>query len=327
MKKVLLCEPIDPKGVAILENAGFEVVVSPSVDTETLAELVKGAYGMIVRTSRLDNRVLDAAHDLKIIARHGIGVDNIDIDYASKKGFLVARVLNANAYSVAEYSVTSMMTLGRKLASADQLIRTGKLSDKAASLVGLVKKYNTGGAEIKGKTLGIIGIGSIGSIIANLAVALGVSVIAYDPFVSSAPAGITLVKTLDDLLAQSDFITINVPLTNSTANMIDKQFFSKMKKTAYLINASRGGIVNEQDLTDALNNDVIAGAAVDVFSTEPPQLDNPLFQAKNAILTPHIAGTTQEAIQNLSIGSAQAIVDFAAGKNPTYIVNPQILQK
>ncbi|WP_178021485.1 NAD(P)-dependent oxidoreductase [uncultured Paenibacillus sp.] len=325
--KILLCEAINPKGVALLERHGFEVVVSPSADAETLKRLSRDVYGIIVRTSPLPKEVIESAPELSIISRHGIGVDNIDVDAASERGILVSRVLNANAYSVAEYIIASMMTLGRNLFPADRLIRTGKLSDAGASLPGLVNRYKAGGSEIKGKKLGIIGFGSIGSIIAELVKSLNVSVYVYDAFVNTDNPNVTQVNTAKELYEISDFVTINVPLTEATKNLVTLETLKQMKPTAYLINASRGGIVNEADLADALNRDMIAGAAVDVYSVEPPELDNPLFSAKNVILTPHIAGTTTEAIENLSVGAAQAIVDYHLGKTPAYVVNQAVLEK
>ena len=326
-KKVLLCEKINPKGTAILEENGFEVVVSPSTDSSVLKELCADVYGIVVRTSPLPKEVIEAAPNLEIIARHGIGVDNIDIPAATAQNVLVSRVLNANSYSVAEYIVSAMMTLGRNLMKADQLIRTGKLSVSGASLPGLVGKYNVGGSEIKGKKLGIIGCGSIGSLIADIVKSLQITVYVYDKFATIDNPNIVQVETAEEIYTDCDFITINVPLTEGTKNMISLDTLKQMKSSAYLINASRGGIVNEEDLTQALNQDIIAGACVDVFSVEPPEMTNPLFQAKNVILTPHIAGTTKEAIENLSIGAAQAIVDFSQGKQPAFVVNPEILKK
>lgn len=325
--KILLCEAINPKGLALLEQQGFEVVVSPSTDVETLISLSQDVYGMIVRTSPLPREVIEAAPNLSIISRHGIGVDNIDVEAATERGILVSRVLNANAYSVAEYIVASMMTLGRYFFPADHLIRTGKLSEPGASLPGLVNRYKVGGSEIKGKKLGIIGFGSIGSIIADLVQSLGVSIYVYDEYVKTKSPNVTQLSTAQELYELADFVTINVPLTETTKNMVTLETLKQMKPSAYLINASRGGIVNEADLAEALNQNIIAGAAVDVYSVEPPELVNPLFSAKNVILTPHIAGTTAEAIENLSIGAAQAIVDFHAGKTPAYVVNPAVLEK
>ncbi|MCM3699491.1 hydroxyacid dehydrogenase [Paenibacillus macerans] len=325
--KILLCEAINQKGMALLERHGFEVVVSPSTDVDTLKKLSRDVYGIIVRTSPLPREVIESASNLSIISRHGIGVDNIDVDAATERGILVSRVLNANAYSVAEYIIASMMTLGRNLFPADRLIRTGKLSEAGASLPGLVNRYKAGGNEIKGKKLGIIGFGSIGSIIAELVKSLHVSVYVYDEYVKTDNPNVIQVNTAKELYEISDFVTINVPLMETTKNLVTLETLKQMKPTAYLINASRGGIVNEADLAEALNQDMIAGAAVDVYSVEPPELDNPLFSAKNVILTPHIAGTTAEAIENLSVGSAQAIVDYHLGKTPAYVVNQAVLKK
>ncbi|MDF2927005.1 MAG: D-isomer specific 2-hydroxyacid dehydrogenase NAD-binding protein [Paenibacillaceae bacterium] len=326
-KKVLLCEKIAPKGAALLEEHGFELVVSPSTDVETLKNLSRDVSGIIIRTSPLPREVIESAPHLSIIARHGIGVDNIDLEAATERGVLVSRVLNANSYSVAEYIVSAMMTLGRNLFPADRLIRTGKLSDTGASLPGLVSKYKAGGSEIKGKRLGIIGFGSIGSIVAELVKPLNVAVAVYDEYVKTDSPNVIQVGTAQEIYETSDFVTINVPLTETTKNLVTLAALKQMKPTAYLINASRGGIVHEQDLADALNGGIIAGAAVDVYSVEPPELNNPLFAAKNVILTPHIAGTTAEAIENLSVGAAQAIVDFHRGEKPAYVVNPEVWKK
>lgn len=326
-KKILLCEEINAKGRRLLEDNGFEIVVSPSTDTNVLKALCQDVYGIIVRTSPLRKEVFEDAENLAIISRHGIGVDNIDIEAASEQGVLVSRVVNANTYSVAEYIVAAMMTMGRNLVPANSLIRTGKLSESGSSLPGLVSKYKAGGSEIKGKKLGIIGFGSIGSVISELVESLNISVYVFDKFITINNPNITQVDSVEDIYQHCDFITINVPLLDSTKNMVTEETFKLMKPNAYLINASRGGIVNEEDLTQALNNDVIAGACVDVFSVEPPQLENPLFNAKNVILTPHIAGTTTEAIENLSIGAAQAIIDYSNGKMPEYTVNCELLKK
>ena len=326
-KTILLCEKINKKGEQLLIDAGFKVKIASSIQPEVLKEEIKGVYGVIVRTSSFPKEVIEAGDALKIISRHGIGLDNIDIPQASKQNVLVANVRGANTYSVAEYAVSAMMTLGRSFFRADQLMRQGKFSDSSASLPGLVSRYHAGGNEIKGKTLGIVGFGDIGKQIVSLTQGLGIDILVYDAFVDIDSPDVTQVSSLDELLTQADFVSLHIPLTANTSGLINTHSFKAMKETAYLINASRGGIVNEADLKEALNSGDIAGAAVDVFETEPPQMDSPLFSADNIILTPHIAGTTQEAIENLSTGAIQNIIDFASGKLPKFAVNAEDLTK
>lgn len=326
MTKVLLVEPIHETGIKILQQAGLEVVVSPSVATETLMDLVKdNIFGIIVRTSPLAGEVLAAGKHLKIIGRHGIGVNNIDLAAADKLNILVANVPDANAYSVAEYVITAVMTLSRRLVQGDAALRAGQLSQAGASLPGLVKKYQLGGNELPGRCLGIIGLGKIGMQAAGMAAGLlKMEVLAYDPYRTEAPPGVTLVKDAQEIFRQADFITLNTPLTSETENMLNAAVLGTMKPTAYLINAGRGELIDEQALADALKQGTIAGAALDVFREEPPSLSNPLFSAPNVLLTPHVAGSTEEAVERLAIGAAQAVADWFGGRKPANIVNPQV---
>lgn len=326
MAKVLLVEPIHDSGIQILKQAGLETVVAASTDTEALIAAVQDdIFGIIIRTSRLEGRVLEAGRQLKIIGRHGIGVNNIDLPTADRLGVLVANVPDANSYSVAEYVITAVMTLSRKLVQGDAALRAGRLSQSGASLPGLVKKLNLGGNELPGRQLGIIGLGKIGLQIAEMASGfLHMKVLAYDPYRKDAPRGIRMVDDINEIYRQADFITLNTPLTKETENMINAAALARIKPTACLVNAGRGELIDEQALAEALINNKLAGAALDVFREEPPSLDNPLFSAPNVLLTPHVAGSTEEAVERLAIGSAQAVADLFCGRKPANIVNSRV---
>jgi len=329
MAKVLLVEPIHESGVKILKEAGLEIAVSPSTDTDTLAELVKeDVFGIIVRTSLLAGKVLEAGKDLRIIGRHGIGYNNIDLATADKRNILIANVPDANSYSVVEYVLTAIMMVSRKFLKGDEALRAGKLAQPGASLPGLVKKFNLGGKEMPGRCLGVVGLGKIGAQVAEMAAAfLRMEVLAYDPYKKEAPAGVRIVADVHDIYRRADFITLHTPATKETENMIDAAVLAEMKPTAYLINAGRGELVDEFALATALKEGRIAGAVLDVFWQEPPSLSNPLFSAPNVLLTPHIAGATDDAVERLAIGSARAVADCYLGRKPANIINPQVWER
>ncbi|WP_334352539.1 hydroxyacid dehydrogenase [Companilactobacillus sp. HBUAS56257] len=326
MKKVLLSEKIDDKGIQLLKDNGFDVHVSAGTDVETMKKEIKDAYAVIMRSSQLPAEVIDAGEQLKIISRNGTGINNVDVNEATKKNILVAKVNGANAFAVAEYVMTTMLLLSRKVLTSNKLIHEKK-DELAAigSLPGFSTQFSLNGNELRGKTLAILGLGKIGQELVKLAQVFGMNVVGYDPYLKDSP--VKLYEKLEDIYPIADFLSINMPLTDETKNMIAEKQLQSMKKTAFIINSARGGIINEDDLADALNNDVIAGAAIDSFNPEPPAPDNPLFTSKNTILTSHMAGTTIEANQALGLGAAQAIIDFSNGKVPEFPVNQEILQK
>lgn len=326
MKKVLLSEKIDDKGIQLLKDNGFDVHVSAGTDVETMKKEIKDAYAVIMRSSQLPAEVIDAGEQLKIISRNGTGINNVDVNEATKKNILVAKVNGANAFAVAEYVMTTMLLLSRKVLTSNKLIHEKK-DELAAigSLPGFSTQFSLNGNELRGKTLAILGLGKIGQELVKLAQAFGMNVVGYDPYLKDSP--VKLYEKLEDIYPVADFLSINMPLTDETKNMIAEKQLQSMKKTAFIINSARGGIINEHDLAAALNNDVIAGAAIDSFNPEPPAPDNPLFTSKNTILTSHMAGTTIEANQALGLGAAQAIIDFSNGKVPEFPVNQEILQK
>lgn len=325
MKKILLPEPIHRAGVELLQKENLEVIISPSADTETLVKIIdKDVFGIIVRTSELTGEVLKAGKGLNIVARQGIGFDNVDIATANELNIVVTNVPDANAYSVAEYVCAAMLLISRKFVVGDRYLREGRLLDKASSLPGMVKKFNLGGNDLRGKTLGILGLGKIGLQVAEIARFFEMKVLAFDPFVTKNVTGVTMVKNVKEVLTEADFITLHAPLTKDTKDMITREELSMMKSTAYIINSSRGGLVHEGDLAEALKEGLIAGAVMDVFSEEPPRLDNPLFNAPNLVLTPHIAGSTEEAMRRMAESAAQAVVSLTKGEKPLNIVNPEV---
>ncbi|MCF6159781.1 MAG: hydroxyacid dehydrogenase [Furfurilactobacillus sp.] len=325
MKKVLLSEKIDDVGIKLLQDNEFTVTVSPSTDAETMKKEIRDAYAVIMRSSALTKDIIDAGKELKIISRNGTGINNVDVNAATANHVLVAKVNGANAYAVAEYVISTMLLLSRRLLTSDHLLHEKKNELKGLSLPGFSTEYGLNGHEIKGKTLAILGLGHIGQVLAKLAQAFGMNVIGYDPYLKTAP--VPLLGSLTEIYKQADFISVNMPLTSETRDMISAKEMALMKPTTCIINSARGGIINEQDLATALNNDKLGGAAIDSFSPEPPQPDNPLFSSKHTLLTTHLAGTTLEANQALGIGAAQAIIDFSNGKMPQFPVNPEVFKK
>lgn len=326
MKKVLISEKIDDKGIQLLKDNGFDVHISAGTDVETMKKEIADAYAVIMRSSELPAEVIDAGKELKIISRNGTGINNVDVDEATKKNILVAKVNGANAFAVAEYVITTMLMLSRNMMASDKLMHDKKADlAEIGSLPGFSTQFNLNGHELRGKTLAILGLGKIGQELVKLAEAFGMNVVGYDPYIKNSP--VKLYDKLEDIYPVADFLSINMPLTEETKNMITKKQLATMKKSAFIINSARGGIINENDLADALNNGVIGGAAIDSFNPEPPAADNPLFTSKNTIITSHFAGTTIEANQALGLGAAQAIIDFSNGKTPQFPVNEQILQK
>ncbi|NPA49946.1 MAG: phosphoglycerate dehydrogenase [Thermodesulfobacteria bacterium] len=301
--KVLVSDPIAEDGIKILQDAGLEVIVKTGLSKEELiAELQKDIEAIIIRSAtKMTADVIEAAPKLKLIARAGTGLDNVDIEAANRRGIVVMNCPGGNTVSAAEHTIAMMMALARNIPQATASMKAGKWEKK---------KFL--GREITGKTLGIIGLGRIGSVVADRAQGLKMRVIAYDPFVNpeqAAKMGIEIMD-LDELLPQADFITVHVPLTKETRGFINKEKFDKMKDGVMFIHCARGGIVNENDLYEAMLSGKVAGAALDVFEQEPPPPDYPLLQLDNFICTPHLGASTVEAQKNVALAVASQVVDF-----------------
>ncbi|MCP4231379.1 MAG: phosphoglycerate dehydrogenase, partial [bacterium] len=281
---------------------GLEVDIDTGLTPDELKAKIKDYSGLVIRSAtKVTKEILDAAENLKVIGRAGTGVDNVDTQYASQKGVIVMNTPGGNTVTTAEHAIAMMVALSRKIPQATASMKAGKWEKK---------KFQ--GTELTGKTLGILGVGNIGSVVASRAQGLKMKVISYDPFISDELAekqGITLV-TLDELFAGSDFLSIHVPLTKDTKNIINADAITKMKDGMRLINCARGGIVNEAAVAEAVTSGKLAGAAFDVFSTEPPEADNPLLAVDGRILTPHLGASTHEAQENVAVAVADQIADY-----------------
>lgn len=297
--KVLIADDMSKKAVDLLSQAGFQVDVKTGMKPEELAAVVGQYHGLGIRSaSKVTAAVLANPGKLKIIGRAGVGVDNIDVKVANEKGVLVINTPQGNAAAAAELAIGLMFALARKIPGADASMKRGEWEKK---------KFM--GVEIAGKTLGVVGLGNIGRNAAQRGVGLGMKVIGFDPHPpKELPAGVT-VASLDDVITKSDFITLHVPLVESTKNLFNAQTFAKMKKGSFLINCARGGIVDESAVLPALESGQLAGAALDVFGKEPPEA-SPLFKHDNVILTPHLGASSKEAQEKVAIELAEVFIGF-----------------
>ncbi len=303
MFKILVSDKLAEQGLEILKKEPqFEVDYKPGMSKEELMEIIGNYDAIVIRSAtKLPREVLEKANKLKAIGRAGIGVDNVDIDAATEKGIVVMNTPHGNTITTAEHTIAMMMSLTRNIPQATASMKSGKW-----------EKSKFMGTEIFNKTLGILGLGNIGTIVADRARGLKMKIIGYDPYISEETAlkkGIKLVS-FDELLAESDFITIHTPLTNSTKNLINKDTIAKMKDGVRIICCARGGIVNENDLAEALQSGKVKGAALDVFAKEPPNFDHPLFKCDNFICTPHLGASTKEAQINVAMAIAEQMIDF-----------------
>jgi len=301
--KVLVSDKLSPKGVEIFEKAkGIEVEVKTKLPPEELKAIIGGYDGLVIRSAtKVKPEIIESADNLKVIGRAGSGLDNVDLPAASKKGIVVMNTPGGNTITTAEHAISMMLALSRKIPQATASMKSKKW-----------EKSKFMGSEIYNKTLGIMGIGSIGSVVADRARGLKMNVLAHDPFLSPERAeklGVELAN-LDDLLKRSDYITIHVPKSKETINLVNKELFSKMKDGVFLINCARGGIVNEKDLCDAIKSGKVAGAALDVFEKEPPDSDNPLLDLDEVICTPHLGASTEEAQEKVAVAIAEQMVDY-----------------
>jgi len=295
---ILVCDKTEKEAIERMRAAGLQVDVRDDITPEELFTVLPAYDGMVVRSrTKVRQPLIDVCPNLKVIVRGGAGLDTIDHEYAKSKGITVMNTPLANGLSVAELALGYMFMLARNLYKATATMKAEKWDKKSFT-----------GDEIGGKTLGIIGYGNIGHEIAKRAIAMGMTVIAYDPFVTSQN-GAKLV-TLDDLLTQSDYITLHLPKTKESANMIAAQQFAKMKNGVRIINCARGGIVNEEALYEALTSGKVAGAALDVFAEEPPT-DWKLLKLDNVIASPHIGAGTKEAQARVGAEVAAKLIDFA----------------
>jgi D-3-phosphoglycerate dehydrogenase / 2-oxoglutarate reductase len=301
--KVLISDALSSAAVQIFKDRGVDVDFQPNLgkDKDRLAAVINGFDGLAIRSAtKVTGKILEQAKGLKVIGRAGIGVDNVDIPAATAKGIIVMNTPFGNSITTAEHAITLMLALARQIPQADASTQAGKW-----------EKNRFMGVEITGKTLGIVGCGNIGSIVAERAHGLKMKVIAYDPYLSPERAidlGVEKVE-LDDLLRRADVITLHTPLTEKTANIIDAAALAKAKKGVRIVNCARGGLVDEAALRAALDSGHVAGAALDVFTVEPAT-ENPLFGHPNVVCTPHLGASTTEAQENVALQIAEQMSDY-----------------
>ena len=312
MPKVLISDPMDPNAAEVFRAAGVEVDEKPGLSKEELKAIIAQYDGLAIRSAtKVTADVLDAATNLKVVGRAGIGVDNVDIPAASARGVVVMNTPFGNSITTAEHAIALMFALARELPQADASTQAGKW-----------EKNRFMGVELTGKTLGLIGAGNIGSIVADRALGLKMKVAAYDPFLTPERAlvlGIDKVE-LDELFARADFITLHTPLTDHTRNILSRENLAKTKKGVRIINCARGGLVDEEALKDALESGHVAGAALDVFKDEPAK-SNPLFGTPGLIATPHLGASTTEAQVNVAIQVAEQMAEFLTRGGVTNALN------
>ncbi len=295
--KILICDKTEQEAIERMRKAGIQVDVRDDISADELAKVLPAYDGMVVRSrTKVRAPLIDVAKNLKVIMRGGVGLDNIDADYAQTKGITILNTPAASSISVAELTIGYMFALARHLVQAGASMRLGQWEKK---------KFE--GREINGKTLGIVGSGRIGSEVARRAAALGMQVLVYDPCIDKAAVG--KLVSLDELLAASDYITFHAPHNEETHNMIGAAQFARMKNGVYIINCARGGIVDEQALYDALVSGKVAGAALDVFAQEPP-VDSKLFTLEQVIGSPHIGASTEEALSRVGAEVADKLIEF-----------------
>jgi D-3-phosphoglycerate dehydrogenase len=312
--KVLISDKMSPKGVAVFNSfPEIQVDVKVGMKPEELAAVIGEYDGLAIRSAtKVTAEIIAAADRLKVIGRAGIGVDNIDIEAATKRGIVVMNTPQGNTITTAEHTLAMMFALSRNIPQATRSMKDGKW-----------EKSKFMGKELFNKTLGIVGLGNIGSIVADRALGMKMKVIVYDPFISGERAsrmGIERVG-LDELFRRADYITVHTPLTSETRHLINKESFAKMKDGVRIINCARGGIINEDDLYEALRSGKVGGAAFDVFEQEPPSPDHPLLALDNFICTPHLGASTDEAQENVAVTVAEQIADYLLTGTITNAIN------
>ncbi len=319
--KILITDPLAPQGVKRLQaqpEIAFDV--RSGVTGKELVQLIPAYHGLIIRSgTQVTAEIISAAQNLRVIGRAGIGVDNIDVEAATKRGIIVMNTPGGNNVTTAEHTVTLLLALARNIPQATASLKAGHWQRAAFT-----------GTEVCNKVLGVVGLGNIGTIVAERALGLRMRIIAYDPFVTPEAAAKMNVEpaTLDELYSQADFITVHTPLTKETRGLINAAAFAKMKDGVRIINCARGGIVDEDALLDALQGGKVAGAALDVFSQEPPPADYPLLQLDTVICTPHLGAATDEAQINVAVAIADQVSLFLQdGVIQNAINSPALSQK
>ena len=308
MKKILVIQPIHEEGINLLkDNSDFEYEVVDNIDTEFLISKIKDCDGISIRTAKLSGEVIEAANNLKIISRHGVGYDNSDLEVSKKKDITLAITATANAVAVAEHVMFMILNISKRGSMYDDTVKSGKFSERN-KLPKTVELWN--------KNILIAGFGRIGQALIKRCLGFEMNVFVFDPFVSKEfieKRGGTKVDNLSETSKDMDAMSLHIPLNDETKNIINYKLLKYMKKNCIIINAARGGIVNEVDLDKALNENLIFGAGLDVFETEPPAENNPLLKNEKVFLSPHTAAFTEECMTRMGKETIQNIFDFFDG--------------
>lgn len=302
-ERILICDELSSEALDVFAAHGFEPQVCTGMKEEQLLELVRDAHALVVRSAtKVTRKLIAAAPALRVVGRAGVGVDNVDVDAATAQGVVVMNAPAGNTTTTAELAIALMLALARNVARGDRAVRGGAWKARGKLL----------GSEITGKTLGVVGLGRIGRVVAQRALGLAMNVVAHDPYLSghkSPLEGVDLLA-LDELLARADFVTLHVPYSEATKNILSRERIASMKPGARLINCARGGLVDETALAQALAEGRLRGAALDVFAEEPPPADHPLLTRDDVVVTPHLGASSDEAQRNVALEIAQQICDF-----------------
>ncbi len=311
--RILITEEINAQGVQLLKDNGYEIRMGTGISEDTVVREIEDCDAILTRNAIITEKIMLASDRLKVVAMHGVGVDNIDISAATRLGIWVVNAAHSNMVSVAEFTMGLILDLARNILPYDRRLRTGDWNVRRMI-----------GTELAGKTLGVIGMGNIGSLVAKKAAAgFDMKVLAYKRTIAGARPieGVSYTQDMDEVIRRADFLSLHVPYTPGTAELIGARELSMMKPGAFLINTARGEVVDESALYETLRDKRIAGAAVDVFTGEIPKEDNPLLTLDNIIVTPHAAAFTAQAVANMALHSALGVHEVLSGQEPTWSVN------
>ncbi len=323
-KKLLFIKGIREEGMRLARaRLDVEVAITDHLRGPALAEAASDAHGLLVRTAVIDRTVIDAARNLEVVSRHGVGYDAVDVAALTERGIPLTITPEANAVSVAEHTMFQLLALSKRWQAHDRGVREGRFNELRGTMLGM---------DIQGKTLLLLGFGRIGRLVAPRALAFGMRVLACDPYIDQGiiqATGCTPVKDFRAVLSEVDVLSVHTPLTAETRGFVGTKELAAMKASALVLNTARGGIVDEDALADALRRRALAGAGIDVFACEPasPDLEHPLFACENVIVSPHCAGVTVEAGIRMGVAATQNILDAFDGKlSPEVVVNREVLE-
>jgi D-3-phosphoglycerate dehydrogenase len=330
MRKILVVEHIHPAGEALLAQAGELVFPTPQ-NADGILHAIAGCDALVVRNTKITRAILEAAPRLRVVGRHGVGYDSVDIAAAGDLGIPVVYTPAANTESVAEIAIAFLLLLGRRILLAHQAMRSAELISDTITLSVMAQRCGLASFDLWGKTLGIVGVGRIGSSVARKGIAaFNMRVLGYDPYLDAgtlAGYGVEKVERLEDMLPRCDFVSLHCPGGDGTRHMVDTARLACFKPGAYLVNTARGSVVDDAALVSALESGALGGAAIDVYDPEPPLPSNPLLHMDNVIVTPHFCAMTEESLRNMAVAVAQGVLDALAGRRPQFLVDAEVWER